>query len=458
LRLRANLLFVVVIGMLAACQTAAPATAKVVVAPRPETLSLRSVARLDEHLRWRLTTCGADPHTVGPVDERARRFVVDRAVVDGCLVVTIDLLAAADALRQRDAAVRHGDDVVTASPDLWLWTTSPPRPTVLTIQVADGVDVAVPFPRRPDGAFDVDVSTWRWLSSATFGRIHQRFVEVQGGAHLRVVTLPGTLQMSADDVDRWLQTAARAVALGSAGRRFPIPEALIVVDPVGGDDVPFGMVTRGGGPQVLLLLGGEARVDDVVDSWVAVHELSHLLSPPVGLDEAWFGEGLASYHQNVLRARAGLLTSTQAWGALLDGFERGRASAGTMPLREASAVMRSEGRWLQVYWGGAALVLAMDVALRRCGSSIDEVVAGFRAEQPRADTRRLAASAVVARAAQVPACAGITAMVEAGLARPFPEVSQLLADLGVDGAGAPTAPMSPLLRDAIMGAGARPGR
>ncbi len=417
--------------------------------------TLRYRGHLDDGLGWHLTVCGADPAAVGPVDSRARAFVVKRVVVDGCLVVTIDLLAAAAALGDRNSAVRHADDVVSASPDVWLWTTSPPRPGVFSFDADDGLDVAVPFPRRDGGGYDVEVSTWQWLSSATFGRIAVRDVVVDARARLHVVTLPGALAMSADDVDAWLVTAAKTAALGSAQRGFPFPDTLVVVAPVAGDDVPFGMVCRGGGPQAMLLLGTAATLDDVVAGWVAVHELSHLLAPPVGLDEAWLGEGLATYHQTVLRARAGLLTSTAAWQAIVDGVNRGASStSGALSLREASSVMRSEGRWLQIYQGGAAVVLAVDVALRGCGSSIDAVVAELRAQQPRADARRLRAADVIARAASVDGCAGITATVDAALARPFPDVDALLRDLGVEGGTVqPTAPLA-AIREAIM----RPAR
>jgi predicted metalloprotease with PDZ domain len=217
------------------------------------------------------------------------------------------------------------------------------------------------------------------------------------------------------------------------------------------------MVSRGGGPQAHLLLGQQAQVADVIDSWVAVHELSHMLHPLLGLDDAWFGEGFASYHQNVLRARAGLMSEADAWTALEDGFRRGAAASErgpwTVSLQDASVQMRAEGRYLQVYWGGAAVVLWMDVALRQCADrSIDDVVATFRAEQPRLDSRRVPAREIVARAAAMaPTCAHITADVDALLRQPFlgDSLPALLEDLGIEaGTLTPTAPRAGV-RDAI---------
>jgi hypothetical protein len=115
--------------------------------------------------------------------------------------------------------------------------------------------------------------------------------------------------------------------------------------------------------------------------------------------------------------------------------------------------MRAEGRWIQTYWGGAAIVFVLDVGLRRCGGgSIDDVVAALRAEQPRVDALRIPARSIVARAASTaPACAHLEADVERMLAEPFPrDALPLLDALGAGPAGlAAEAPLSSL-RSAIM--------
>lgn len=416
----------------------------------------------DLHLQQRVCRQDGAPVTeaerVAPVDPRARRFATPLTVVDGCWVNTIDLKAMADALGARAAADRVADDVVMASPDVWLWTPTPARAGTLTLTAAPGLQISLPFPRTPDGGgFVVEPSTWRFLSCAAFGRLQTRRLAV-GTAALEVLVLPGDTEMVGADVDRWLGAAATAVSLGSGReRRFPFNRTQITVEPVWGSGVPFGMVSRGGGPQAHLLLGQQARVQDVIDSWVAVHELSHLLHPLMDLDDSWFGEGFASYHQNVLRARAGLMSEADAWTALTDGLRRGAEASArgpwTVSLQDASVQMRAEGRYLQVYWGGAAVVLWMDVALRQCADrSIDDVVATFRAEQPDVDQRRVPARAIVARAAgMAPACAHIAADVDALLRQPFlgDSLPALLHDLGIDeGTLSPSAPRAGV-REAI---------
>ncbi len=441
-------------GALVLLVVAAQACASAV--PAPETNTPSDSAPPAGPLTWHVdvdaafvvseTVCPA--LAVGPEQRRARDFLVSARVVDGCQEIVLDLGRAADTWQDRDSATRVAPDVVVSSPDVWLWRPMPKRSGTLTLSLPPGFNAALPFPKHGD-SYDVDASTWAFASAAVFGNVSMRELPVDA-ATLQVVMLPGELQMVRSEVDRWLSAAATAVAAGNRGR-FPFPKVVVVVDPVWGSGVPFGMVERGGGPQALLLLGAQARVDDVVDDWVAVHELSHLLMPPVGVDDAWLGEGLASYHQNVLRARAGLLSESEAWDQLRDGFDRGEEAAArgplTQSLADASRHMRAEGRYLQVYWGGAAVVLLLDVGLRQCaGIAVDDVVASFRAEQLRVDVRRIPARAFVARAAAAaPGCAHLQYDVDEALTRPFPLVEPLLRDLGIVPASA-TAPLARLRR------------
>jgi len=435
--------------------TSAPATAPATTASataQPRTL------RYDLHVGsggvLAVKACGVAPAAIGPVDGRARAFARDvGATDDGCLRYTIDLAAAAAAMRSREAALDAGDGVLLASPDVWLWTTTPYPRATLHLTVDDGVAVSLPFPRAEPGVHVVDETTWRFLSCAIIGpseSYERRALDV-GGARIDVAVLPGPRQLRGVEIDRFVGAAATAVALGagSAGR-FPVGHALVVVQPVWGGGVPFGMVVRGGGAQVLLLVGEHASLDEVIDAWVPVHELAHLLHPYLGSDDAWFGEGYASYQQQVLRARAGLLGDVDAWDGLRDGLERGARAAGQMPLGTASARMRDEARWLQVYWGGAAIALWLDVTLRRCGQGgLDDVVAKVRLAAQTGGQPRVDASEIIdAAAASAGSCADVKGEVAQMLAQPFPSAGlATLAALGVGhGALDDTAPLAAVRR------------
>lgn len=457
----ARFVFVVALGAFACTTVETPSSPPTPATPPPTLTS--SPPKPAAPLTWDIvvsedfvlheTVCPAT--ALAPEVAAAKSYVVGGvSIVDGCNVFDFDLKAAAVGLDDRALAIMAADDVVMASPDVFLWHPRPARHGTLRVQLPDvaGFTASLPFPVGEDGRAIVDASTWAFLSTAVFGKVSSRTIAA-AGAEFDVVTLPGDLTMVRADVDRWLMTAASAVSSGSSGR-FPVPRVLVVVDPVLAGGVPFGMVQRGGGPQALLLLGQRASIRDVVDDWVAVHELSHLLIPPVALDDTWLSEGLASYQQNILRARAGLMTDVDAWEALRDGFERGADATErgpfTISLHDASAGMRQSGRYLQVYWGGAALVLLVDVGLRRCGGgSIDDIAASLRADQPAVDVRRVPAQELVRRAAaRGPACAGIADDVAAGLRAPFPTVGPLLQQLGVTAHGLDDrAPLAQIRRD-----------
>ena len=107
-----------------------------------------------------------------------------------------------------------------------------------------------------------------------------------------------------------------------------------------------------------------------------------MFHPYLGDEGRWLAEGLATYWQNVLRARAGSLSHLQAWEELHDGFERGRAQTrGARTLGQASGAMMREHAFLRTYWAGAAYWLAVDVELRRASDgrlSVEQALRRFR--------------------------------------------------------------------------------
>ena len=80
--------------------------------------------------------------------------------------------------------------------------------------------------------------------------------------------------------------------------------------------------------------------------------------------DRWLSEGIATYLQEVLRARCGLQTGRQAWTRLHEGFERGRRSGTGRDLASESRSMNRTGAYHRVYWAGAAFALEADVRLR----------------------------------------------------------------------------------------------
>jgi hypothetical protein len=135
--------------------------------------------------------------------------------------------------------------------------------------------------------------------------------------------------------------------------------------------VYFGMAVRGGGPAVMLLISSAAADDAFPGEWVAIHEFLHHGMPFVDHDDAWLSEGFVTYYTELLRTRAGFRAEAGAWKAMLAGFERGRDSGVGLPLADESREMHDNHAYQRVYWGGAAIALLADVALRAAGTSLD---------------------------------------------------------------------------------------
>ena len=173
-------------------------------------------------------------------------------------------------------------------------------------------------------------------------------------------------------LQRWAEEAARATTLSSG--RFPLRTAQVEIreiDSRSASAVPWGQTSRREVASVLLYVRRDATYEELRADWTAVHEFSHLAHPYLGERGRWLAEGLASYHQNVLRARVGLLAPEDAWRRLDAGFRRGEAVGGGPTL---DAMGRQRDGTMRVYWAGAAYWLEMDLRLRRDHDTTLEVV------------------------------------------------------------------------------------
>jgi hypothetical protein len=195
-----------------------------------------------------------------------------------------------------------------------------------------------------------------------------------------LAVLPGLGPKLSAQLEPWLTTAASAAARVTG--RLADERVLVIVVPErpSHEPVHFGMATRGGGSALLLLVASNAELDELREDWVAVHELCHLLHPFVARDQAWLSEGLATYYQEVLRVRAGLIPEREAWRKIYEGSLRGRNSSGS--LAQVCARVSESHDYPTVYWAGAAFALMADVELRRRSAgkrSLDDVMTGLSA-------------------------------------------------------------------------------
>lgn len=199
-----------------------------------------------------------------------------------------------------------------------------------------------------------------------------------GETTLRVEVVDVDDPARVDVLQRWIRESAEAATTLSG--RFPLRAAYVRVQQIDSRDpspVPWGQTQRrrvAGQPQVgvLLYVRRDADYGALRGDWTAVHELSHLYHPYLGDSGRWLAEGLASYYQNVFRARAGMLGVDEAWERLDAGFRRGeKATSGS----RLDAMGRGRGGTMRVYWAGAAYWLEADLALRHArDTSLDAVL------------------------------------------------------------------------------------
>jgi hypothetical protein len=163
----------------------------------------------------------------------------------------------------------------------------------------------------------------------------------------------------------WLQSVA--ATMKKLHGTLPRPRTRIVLQQYPSKTVvPFARVLRNGDQGILFYINPEYPLDDFINDWTAYHEFTHLFIPFPGRSNIWFSEGLASYYQNVLQYRGGLLTEAQAWQKLYEGFERGRADNRNpdYTLAELCSNLRETHAFMRVYWTGALYFLEADLRLR----------------------------------------------------------------------------------------------
>jgi hypothetical protein len=171
-----------------------------------------------------------------------------------------------------------------------------------------------------------------------------------------------------ESLETWTSTISKSLL--QVYGRWPRKQWEISLAPISAsrtDPIPWAQVERGDPDRVSFFTSTAATAQDLIGAWTSYHELSHLLIPYRGWGDIWFSEGLASYYQNVLQARSGLLSEQQMWQKLYDGFMRGRRQSqfAQFDLQTISAEMRKKGAFMRVYWSGAWYFLKADVELRR---------------------------------------------------------------------------------------------
>ncbi len=314
----------------------------------------RALVASSEHAPFFAKMAGAEEDT--------KRLSLNGVPDDGCIDYRVDVAGIA-ILGQLTLGSWIGKDLILA-PDVWLWRPADIDADIeLRFDLPKGIAVSAPWRPLPDGGYDVGHTPAHWPASVAFGRFEERQIEVPG-AVLRLAVLDA-VPTNVDAMQTWVADAARAVA-GLYGR-FPVDATQVLVIPQGASDepVPYAHVQRGGAGAIRFFIDQQRPLREFLADWTATHEFTHLTLPLARRGGAWLAEGIASYYQEVLRARNGRLSALEAWQRLHEGFERGRRASGNATLLEASANIYRDEAYMRVYWSGAAIALQADLQLRK---------------------------------------------------------------------------------------------
>lgn len=192
-----------------------------------------------------------------------------------------------------------------------------------------------------------------------FGPLKLRPMRVEG-ASLTLALSDAPRAVSDADVVGWAERSGAAV-VGAFGR-FPIDGVMVAVLPgrrARNGGVGFGRATAGGlGAAILVDLSATADAATLRRDWVLVHEMIHLAFPSLDVTHRWMEEGLATYLEPLLRARAGLISPTEVWTDFSAMLHNGLPQEGDRGLD----VTRTWGR---LYWGGALFCFVADLEIRK---------------------------------------------------------------------------------------------
>jgi len=285
----------------------------------------------------------------------------------------------------RGLGARHGGAIVV-DPDNWLLRPDDAdrrAPADVDVELPVGYAISAPWHPlpSPDGhaRFSMPPTPKDWLARIAIGKFGSKNVALRGGT-LRVSILDGADAPQRAMLEAWLAHVSRATL--SAYGKLPLADVQVLIVPdrdTNNEAVGFGQSSRGQGHALTLFVDPGKSPAAFDRDWVAVHELSHLFHPYLDDDGSWLAEGLATYYQNVLRARAGLLTPAEAWEQIDAGFARGRASTrqhDDVPLGASG----ERPNFLRIYWSGTAYWLEVDADLRRTSGNrldVDEALHRF---------------------------------------------------------------------------------
>ena len=311
-------------------------------------------------------------HGARRIPRTGRTFSLEGVEPGDCIDYVVDL----EGMSKAEGFSRHvqteGESILLRQ-SMWMWR---PRglpediEITMTLELPEGMQASVPWTTLPGEdrsarrcRYRLDATVFEWIGYNAFGQLGLQRFEA-GGAQIEVATLDVQMRATEAGLRAWATDAVEASA--QLYRGFPREHLQVLVLPVeggGSGSVYFGMAVRGGGAGVYILMDDRADDEALLGGWTTTHELLHHGMPFV--EDAWMAEGWVSYYTELQRTRIGHRDEQDGWQKLYEAFGRGQRTRRTGTLREVSDQMHENFGYQRVYWGGAAIAFAIDVAVRK---------------------------------------------------------------------------------------------
>ncbi len=175
-----------------------------------------------------------------------------------------------------------------------------------------------------------------------------------GGAALELV-IEGEPQLPFASFETWTKRSAQMIADYFAGT-LPVPSLEITIVASGGGTVGFG--SHQDGRWIRVRCGRRTSDRSLGNDWTMVHEMLHACFPDLHSRHRWMQEGLSTYLEPIVRARAGNITHERVWERWTASMPYGRPALGDRGLDRTHT-------WGRTYWGGAVFWLVADLRLRQ---------------------------------------------------------------------------------------------
>jgi len=177
-----------------------------------------------------------------------------------------------------------------------------------------------------------------------------------GNSRIDVVIEKGSLQVSKEELLRWVQWAAESVSAYYG--HFPLPHLLLRIIPTDGKGVRGGKTFGENGGFISIHVGSDTIFEGLATDWMLTHEMVHLSFPSVADNHHWIEEGIATYVEPIARVRAKHLDATEMWFEVVRDLHQGLPAVGDKGLDNTHT-------WGRTYWGGALFCFLADIEIHQ---------------------------------------------------------------------------------------------